>query len=350
MKIIHAIFSFHVGGAETMLVDIINQQCKEASVVLIVVNSKINADLLSTIDERVSVFLLNREESSKFQLPAVFLQINRIVNTINPDVIHCHDNKLFPFFFRWKRKTCMTVHSVNLSTRFLKHYRKIFAISAAVQQNIKKLTGIDARIVHNGIEIIQYQSRLNYDYDPEKDEFKIIQISRLFPIQKGQQVAIKAMSLLKEQNPNLNIKMYFIGEGEALKELEEMTFKHNVQDRIVFKGVVNREWIKNNLHNYNVLIQPSLIEGFGITIIEGFACGLPVIASNLDGPREIIETLHSGLLVKPNDPADLADKINQVFHTYVNKTIDNKYIVSDDIFKFDISTTVKNYNKLYPTG
>jgi len=65
MKIIHAFFSFNVGGAETMLVDIINQQCKEASVYLIIINDKVNTDLLNTIDNRVKVYLTGRKENDK---------------------------------------------------------------------------------------------------------------------------------------------------------------------------------------------------------------------------------------------------------------------------------------------
>jgi len=350
MKIIHAIFSFNVGGAEMMLIDIINEQCKEASVSLIIVNSKINADLLNTIDERVTVFSLIRKESSKIQLLSAFLKINQIIKKIDPNVIHCHDNKLFPFFIQWKRKTCITVHSVNLSIAFLKHYRKIFAISAAVQQNIKELTGIDAQIIHNGIEIDQYLPRANYNFDLEKDEFKIIQISRLFPKQKGQHIAIRAISLLKEQNLNLNFKLYFVGGGEALTELEDLALRYNVQDCIVFQGAVDRKWIKTNLQNYHLLIQPSLIEGFGLTIVEGFACGLPVIASDLDGPKEIIETLQSGLLVKPNNPVDLADKIYQVYQAYISNTLkDSNYILKDKnkLKIFDIQTTAKMYMKQY---
>jgi len=348
MKIIHSIFSFNVGGAETMLVDIINQQCKEASVSLIIVNEKLNIDLLNTIDKRVNVYLFNRKESDKMQLLSAFLKINQIVNEINPDVIHCHDNKLFPFFIRWKRKTCLTVHSVNLSVAFIKQYSKVFAISVAVQQNIKKLSGMNAQVVLNGIEIAQYKRRVKYDFDPKKDEFKIIQISRLTPKQKGQHIAIRAIRLLKEQNPGLNFKLYFVGSGEGLMELEELAVQYAVRDQIVFEGTIDRNQIKNNLQNYHLLIQPSLVEGFGLTVVEGFACGLPVVASDLDGPKEIIETLHSGLLVKPDDPADLAEKIKQIILLYVNKEINKQIVRTEELSRFDVQTTARNYIQSYP--
>jgi glycosyltransferase involved in cell wall biosynthesis len=350
MKVIHVIFTFLTGGSETMLVDIVKQQCKEVSVSLIIINDKVNGELLDTIDKRVNIFPLKRKEGNKIQLLRIYFEINRIVNRINPDIIHCHDNKLFPFFIKWRKKLCLTVHNVNLSHSFLKYYSKVFVISTAVQKDIKKRTGIEARIVFNGIEIDRYISRINYDFNPEKDEFKLVQVSRLFPEQKGQHIAIRSMEYLKKQHPGINIKLYFVGDGDALPELEKLAIECNVREQLVFSGSVSRDWIKNNLQHYHLLIQPSLFEGFGLTIIEGFASGLPVIASDLDGPKEIIEHLNNGILVQPNDPIDLADKIRQIYESYLsNKLQESNFVIRDKsrLKIFDIQTTAKKYLSYY---
>jgi len=350
MKIIHTIFSFNVGGAETMLVDILNQQCKDVSVSLIVVNNKINPDLLNTIDKRVNVYLLNRKEGNKIQLLSAFFRINKIVSKINPDIIHCHDNNLFPFFIRWKRKTCLTVHNVQLSTAFLKNYRQLFTVSAAVEEHIKKRIGVEAKTIYNGIELAQYQSRNNYNFNPAHESFKIVQISRLFPAQKGQHIAIQSIYLLKKQYPDIRLHLYFVGDGDALTELQALVIQYNLQDCITFVGRVDREWIKTHLQDYHLLIQPSLFEGFGLTIIEGLAAGLPVIASNLDGPKEIFDILDVGLSVEAGNPNDLADKINQIYTAYISGDLLNyKYLIKNkaQLEPFDIKTTVSCYLEQY---
>ncbi|KAA6302324.1 MAG: putative poly(glycerol-phosphate) alpha-glucosyltransferase [Candidatus Ordinivivax streblomastigis] len=350
MKIIHAIFSFLTGGAETMLVDIMNQQCQETSVSLIIVNNKINTDLLKNIDAKVNVFLLNRKAGSKLHLFKTFYKINKIVRRIQPDVIHCHDNMLFPFFIRWKQKTCITVHSINASTRFLNHYAKVFAVSASVQEDIRKYTEVHATVIYNGIEVEQYKSRNDYEFDPTKETFHLIQISRLALELKGQDIAIQAIHLLKKQHPNLKINLYFVGEGESSAELQALVTELNLQNHILFLGSVDRNWVKNNLQNYHLLIQPSRFEGFGLTVIEGFACGLPVITSDLDGPKEIVDLLNSGALVEPNNPADLAQKIQQIYEGYVSNLIKNsRYLILDKnrLKIFDIQTTAKCYLNNY---
>jgi len=349
MKIIHALFTFTTGGLETMLIDIINHQCKEAVISLIIVNNKVNRDLLNTIDKSVNVYQIKREENNKIQLISAFSKINKIVKKIDPDIIHCHNNNLFPFFIRWKRKTFLTVHSVQLSTKFLKNYRQVFAISAAVREDIRKRIDIVVKIIYNGIALNEYQSRDSYDFNPEQEVFKIVQVSRLSQ-RKGQHIAIDSMHLLKKQYPDIRFQLYFVGGGYAYYELQSLVIHHNLQDQISFIGSVDRSWVKNRLKEFHTLIQPTLFEGFGLTVIEGFASGLPVIASDLDGPKEIIEILQSGLLVKPNDSADLAEKIFQVYQSYQLKTLKgSNYILKDknQLKIFDIETTAKVYMENY---
>ena len=347
MKIIHAFFSFNVGGAETMLVDIINQQCKEASVSLIIVNEIINIDLLNTIDKHVNVCLIKRKESNKAQLLSAFLKINQIVSKINPDIIHCHDNKLFPFFISRREKTVLTVHDVNLSCRFLKQYRQVFAISQAVKEDVKKRANVEAQLVYNGILIDEYQQRKDFVH---RQLFKIVQVSRIDLNHKGQHIAIQAIAYLKEKYPNMNFTLSFVGDGEDKDKLKALAIENKVENRIVFEGQKSRSWIKEHLQDFDVLIQPSLHEGFGLTIIEGFAAGLPVIASDLDGPKEICRLLNVGLLVQANDPVDLAEKIRMIYQSYISNTLNcNSYMLKDKskLKIFDVQTTVKSYINQY---
>jgi len=347
MKIIHAIFSFNVGGAETMLVDILNQQCKEAFVSLIIVNNKLNADLINTIDKRVSIYLINREENNKFQLLPTLIKINQIVKRINPDIIHCHDNKLFPFFIMQQKKTLLTVHNTNLSCSYLKYYRQVFTVSEAVKGGVKKRANVDAQLVYNGIAIDEYEQRT--DYIPQK-LFKIVQISRLNLKQKGQHIAIQAVAHLKEKYPDMNFILYFVGDGEDKHKLNALAVKNKIENRIVFLGQKNRSWIKKHIQDFDVLIQPSLYEGFGLTIIEGLAAGLPVIASNLEGPKEILDFLNVGLTVKASNPNDLADKIYHIYTCYISdELLNHNYLIKykSQLEPFDIKTTVSIYMEQY---
>ncbi len=61
MKIVHIFFDFLLGGAENMLVDIINEQIKKENISLIIVNNEFNSILLKEIDNRVRINIINRK-------------------------------------------------------------------------------------------------------------------------------------------------------------------------------------------------------------------------------------------------------------------------------------------------
>ncbi|MDR1720332.1 MAG: glycosyltransferase family 4 protein [Dysgonamonadaceae bacterium] len=350
MNILHVTFNLTTGGAETMLIDIINRQCLHASVSLLIVNDVVDTHLRNTIDKKVNIHLINRKEHSRLQLFTAFIKVNRLLNTLKPDVIHCHDIKLLPLFAFHRTKTVLTVHAIGLNWCFTKYFKKIFAISESVKADVDSHSGKQATVIYNGIKCNEYHKRTDYRFIPTTEQFKIVFLSRLCPAIKGQHVAIEALRLLKDNPLSPNISLTFIGDGDALSDLLIQAKQCGVADDISFLGKVDRQWVKTHLHEYHLLIQPSLSEGFGLTVIEGFAAGLPVIASNIDGPREILSTLQAGLTVEPSNPQALADKIMTVYNSYCAGNIQNtSYFLQDatKLQQFDVATTADNYLKTY---
>jgi len=129
MKIAHIIFTLNTGGAENMLVDIINEQVKSASVVLIVINNTVSHLLLNQIDNRVNILLIGRKEKSRN--PMSFVKLNWHLFLISPDIIHCHDHTVINMMF-FKKNVLLTVHDINIPTNNFQYYKIIFAISDSI--------------------------------------------------------------------------------------------------------------------------------------------------------------------------------------------------------------------------
>lgn len=119
---------------------------------------------------------------------------------------------------------------------------------------------------------------------------------------------IKAMERLK----SFDIKLIVVGDdkSELYKELFNYVKGHDLVDRIVFLGYVDRSTLVNLYRGAVAFVFPSLHEGFGLPAIEAMACGCPVIASNRASIPEVCGD--SALYFDPQDVNDIASKISMV--------------------------------------
>lgn len=344
MKIVHIFWSFTTGGAETMLVDIVNEQIKQADIFLIVVNRAYNLSLINKIDKRVKVYLVNRKSGSKNPFPLI--KLNRYLLTIKPQVIHCHNhnmiNCIFPVF---RKKTVFTMHGIGHPIDTLKKYKKVFSISNSVNQDIEKRSKINSTVVYNGVNV---HSINNKSVLYESGRFKVVQVSRLETETKGQHIVIEAIKILRDNYSNLNVQLDFIGEGKSEEKLKKLVEISKLNDRIQFLGLKDREYIYKNLCNYDLLVQPSLYEGFGLTIVEAMAAKVPVLVSNIDGPMEIIENGKYGYFFESGNPTELAEKIHYIYSNYDSEVTHKIELAYDYVkYNFDIAITVRNYINNY---
>ena len=108
MHILHLIFTFNIGGAENLLIDIVNKQCCNNDVAVYVINDSYSQSMLNQIDKRVTVKLLNRKKGS--MKPFLLFKLNNWVLNFRPDIIHCHESNILKYiFFHRKYKSVLTV-------------------------------------------------------------------------------------------------------------------------------------------------------------------------------------------------------------------------------------------------
>ena len=346
MKIAHVIWALGVGGAESMLVDIINEQSKTEDVHLIIVNNIIDKNLFKNISDRVHCYFINRPPGNRNLF--YILKFNLILLKINPDIIHCHNEDLSKIsYFKKiiKPETCLTVHSLNVFSENFKKFDKIFAISDTVKADIFNNSGIIAKTIFNGIKADHIKIKQEYSFKI----FKIIQLGRLNKNLKGQDILLKALSVLINKYSIKNISVDFIGEGESKTFLLEMAEKLKIKKYCHFTGSQDRADIYNNLKNYNLLVQPSLYEGFGLTVAEAMAAKVPVLTSDIEGPMEIINNGEFGYYFKSEDSLACAQKILEIMRNYGSEDFFYKINNGYDYIKhkFNIRNTAKDYIKNY---
>jgi glycosyltransferase involved in cell wall biosynthesis len=103
-----------------------------------------------------------------------------------------------------------------------------------------------------------------------------------------------------------------IGDGKSRHFLETLAVDLDVSDQLSFAGTWGRHHILEHLRDFDLLIQPSRYEGFGITVIEGMAAGVPVLVSDIHGPMEIIREGEYGSYFTSDQETDCAQKILEI--------------------------------------
>jgi glycosyltransferase involved in cell wall biosynthesis len=128
-------------------------------------------------------------------------------------------------------------------------------------------------------------------------------VGRLSP-EKGLQTLLSAWACLPTSIP-----LHIVGDGPLRAELEEYVRQHGLSS-VCFRGSLNWDQAMAAMKGARCLLFPSeCYEGFGMAVIEGFACGTPVIASRIGSMLELVSDGRTGLQFTPSDAEDLASKV-----------------------------------------
>ncbi len=319
-----------------MLVDIVNGQVKDNAVSIIVLNNQINEELCASIDRNVLFVRIGRPKGSKN--PWYFIKMNYVINSFKPDIVHIHMTGLYRFY-KLTYPIVFTAHSNMIKKEDVLHYPIIYCISKAVENTCKQLGANETRVIYNGIHTDNIIPKISHSFNKN-----IVCVGRLARV-KGQQVLIDAMNVIVNKEARLTINLSIIGSGDTESELKEMVKSYNLQGNVHFLGSKSREFIFQHLKDYDLLVMPSINEGFGLTLAEAMAAKIPVLCSDLDGPMEIIDHGRLGDYFKSGNAESLASKIVFCLDNLDFQRLENarKYVVD----RFDINQTINNYKREY---
>ena len=314
MKICHLIFSFNTGGAETMLIDIVNEQVKTEQVYLGIINDSVEQRILSQIDSRVHIYRLNRTPGSRNPIPLIKLNLWLLSKRF--DVIHTHNLGILPLLFpRASRVRFSTVHALHVPLEHARRADCLFAISEAVKTDVlDRIPSANVKVIMNGIKVETIQQRQVHNYTSDS-LFRIIQVARLDADKKGQDILIKAIAILKREGIN-NIQVDFVGEGDSRTELETLAVENSVVENVRFLGLRDRAYIYSHLKDYDLMCHPARYEGFGLVIAEAMAARVPVLVSDEGGPYELIQQGKYGFSFRMESAEDCAEKIKTIMQDY----------------------------------
>lgn len=166
--------------------------------------------------------------------------------------------------------------------------------------------------IYNGIELDQY--RLDAEHVNLRKEFGIPQDVLLIGAigrmvwQKGFEYFIESIPAIIKTFPK--VRILIVGDGPLRKSLEALSEELRVKDNVIFTGF--RSDIKEILSAIDILVIPSLLEGFPMITLEAMAMAKPIVATNIDGITEQITDEKDGILVPPKNSEALARAVIRV--------------------------------------
>ncbi len=201
------------------------------------------------------------------------------------------------------------------------------AVSGMTKKGLESL-GVSSKnidIVLNGIDI----KKINC-IQPSAHKYDIIFVGRLIR-EKNVDLLIDALVHIKRAMPY--VKCQIIGDGPEKERLAGLVAGKGLSDNVSFSGFMVYDEVLAKMMSSKVMALPSIREGFGIVVIEAFACGLPVVTTlhPHNAASELVDE-HTGLVVKP-DATELAEAI--------------RLLISDTSIREKKSISAKNRSQEY---
>jgi len=135
----------------------------------------------------------------------------------------------------------------------------------------------------------------------------IVCVSRL-EHKNGTHDLVEAADYLKKEIDDF--KIIICGDGSDKDKLEKMVEEFNLQDKVLFLGDILHVDLPKYVACADIFVRPSLAEGFGIVFLEAMAAEVAVIGTPVGGIPDFLKNRENGLFCEPDNPKDIAEKIN----------------------------------------
>lgn len=253
--------------------------------------------------------------------PRTAVAVRNAMRTFAPDVVHVHEHlspsvgmlatlfarvPVVSTFHAWYGPSVSSL-LYSAEARLLRPLSRLvtagIAVSEAAAKCITPRAPIPIVIVPNAIDPHRFAGpRAN------RARRELLFVNRL-DRRKGFRIAVRAFELLARQYPDL--RLVVVGDGPERGAIESL--EPSVRGRVTMAGHREHDEVSAFYASADLFLAPATgNESFGIVLLEAMASGLPVVASDIEGYRDVVRHDREGLVIPPDDPAALAAAVTRV--------------------------------------
>lgn len=323
LTVCQVLHTLDVGGAEVLAARLARALRDEVRFVFACL------DELGTLGEKLQdegfvVRVIGRKPGLDLGCP---LRLARLWRDERVDVVHAH--QYGPFFYSLaarlrgpRRPILFTEHGRHqpdyprrkrmLANRLLLARRdRVVGVGAAVRQALIDNEGLPAdrvSVLYNGIDVTAFSANpdraaARRELGVGPDDFVILQVARLDYL-KDHATALRTLARVP------NAYLLLIGEGPERPAIERLIGELNLGGRVRLLGL--RQDVSRLLHGADLFLLTSVSEGIPLTVLEAMAAGLPVVATDVGGLREVVDDGTTGYLAPARDDAALAECVRKL--------------------------------------
>lgn len=361
IRLAHFVTSFEMGGVRSLVEHLASNLPKD----------KFNVFVCSLIGENYGSLNSNRYnlQNYSFRLNGVnkIYGIPKIINFLKANrihIVHTHPGLISRFaailakvpviISTWHGSPSKVRLTMPIIDQYLARHTTMFVANSfftrIVNNALVAIPERRSRVIYNGIDLERFGFRDAEQGRQKRSEWGIpleaMVISatgRLHP-DKGHDVLVAAAEKVVKSEP----RAYFVvaGDGECRKMLEARVSEMGISNKVRFIGAMDD--VRPLLWASNLFVQPSSRrEGFGLSLVEAMATGLPVVGTDLGGIPEIINAELNGLVAPPGNSSQLASQIMRLIKDAELSTRLSLNAQLTIIEKFDAKRMVSQYSNLY---
>ncbi|MFQ5539515.1 MAG: glycosyltransferase [Candidatus Binatia bacterium] len=335
IRVLYFIGTLEIGGTEGQLVELVKRLDRQRfePVVCCLFSGGPYVSVLS--DARTQVEIMNFPDPWTFSRPHMVLKhffgLVKYIGRMRPHVVH---GFLFWAYVIGTIAACAArVPVIVSSRRSLGHFkagrsfylclerivnsitRVVVANSEAVRQDVirqEKLPTGKVLVIHNGLDPSRFVIKPNELLRESlglRERSPLIGVIANVIYYKGHSFFLDAWARILDKCPDAIALL--VGDGPLKEDVEAKVDAIGLSESARFLGT--RHDIPELLALMDILVHPSLEEGFSNAILEAMAAGKPVVATDVGGNPEAVIHGETGLLVPPRDPAALADAVAELF-------------------------------------
>lgn len=319
--------------------------------------------------EGIKVFVINMSRGiNPFSIFKEYKAIRKAIKSFKPDIVHTHNSKTGAIgrFAAKKENVPVVIHQVHgFHFTYLKGIkRNVFEV---IEKYLSKKSDI---ILFQNQEELEIARSLDFDRNAKlvfigngvpPEEFKhfrkrdnlnrkkqIICIARIEPV-KNHEYLINSIAHLIRVHPDFDFELKLIGEynEERISKLKELAAHKGVENKIRYFGAVEREIVLKELFKADLSVLTSLKEGKPRALMESCFAGVPIVATDVIGTREVVKDGVNGYLVPLDKPEQFAEKIYEILTSEEKWKKMSENCIEIASREFDENKIIEKLRKIY---